>query len=629
MWKRLNNPRAARQPVPEEPALERSYRRSGDNMGLMGGRNTGLQFYDDRSAPPRRSQRDEDPRAKILPRLPFDPPTLEIDRDSEFRPISSIYSQPSPNPISSRYPRESYQTQGSYQTEYVDDEVSPQSSPELRPWDNRNQYSDDDEGVSPIDETPDISRLGFSDSGSSPRPPMSSIPVMRRDDHNKVAITAANLVSGKQTGHGPRGRVAHDPRWDPYSGEITTSDRGKPQSVKPGTFSPPSLRPVHKEAGATLGVETHISAPPQKQNTSFSDRVRKFKGSNPAPVERPPWKGATGRTTLVSPVQDQHHIPHLSIPRKSNNSSASPHSGGMSPATTVRKRSDEISVRTVIERNSRNSPTVQSPKHVTPDPVIVSQSAATRNLTRNENDAPSELERDDTIANIERNFERGIREQLPGVAEQDGETYKQPPSRFSVTTYAPSEAATPRPSKDTFETPLMPDLTPLVNRTRPRYVESPRAPSITSSVVSRKAVANGPSSPVFISMASIPAHLPASKRSSNVAKNLPMSPAEAESQDLVTSLQAQLDDLAHRKNNITRSIRQMTELMPKDSVMLTEDVRRKRELEKIKVERLREEEADVRREEHEVGLKLHRAWKRRDKGAVYEPTGLWVRRVTG
>jgi len=73
----------------------------------------------------------------------------------------------------------------------------------------------------------------------------------------------------------------------------------------------------------------------------------------------------------------------------------------------------------------------------------------------------------------------------------------------------------------------------------------------------------------------------------------------------------------------------MTELMPKDHVILTEEVRRKREDEKRKVEMLRVEEADVRREEHDIGLRLHRAWKRRDKDAVYEPTGLWVRRVTG
>jgi len=73
----------------------------------------------------------------------------------------------------------------------------------------------------------------------------------------------------------------------------------------------------------------------------------------------------------------------------------------------------------------------------------------------------------------------------------------------------------------------------------------------------------------------------------------------------------------------------MTELMPMDSLVVTDEVRRKREAEKLKIERLRIEEADVRREEHDIGLRLHRAWKRKDKEATYEPTGLWVRRVTG
>lgn len=73
----------------------------------------------------------------------------------------------------------------------------------------------------------------------------------------------------------------------------------------------------------------------------------------------------------------------------------------------------------------------------------------------------------------------------------------------------------------------------------------------------------------------------------------------------------------------------MTELMPADNITLTNDVRRKREIEKKKVEGLREEEADVTLQVREIGLRLHRAWKRKDKEAVYEPTGLWVRRVTG
>jgi len=55
------------------------------------------------------------------------------NRDSRFRPASSIYSQPSPNPINTRFPQNSFQTP-SYTEE---EEVSPQSSPELGPVKNR------------------------------------------------------------------------------------------------------------------------------------------------------------------------------------------------------------------------------------------------------------------------------------------------------------------------------------------------------------------------------------------------------------------------------------------------------------------------------------------------------------
>ncbi|KAK3062211.1 hypothetical protein LTS18_004601, partial [Coniosporium uncinatum] len=44
---------------------------------------------------------------------------------------------------------------------------------------------------------------------------------------------------------------------------------------------------------------------------------------------------------------------------------------------------------------------------------------------------------------------------------------------------------------------------------------------------------------------------------------------------------------------------------------------------------LKEELELVVSEEHEVGLMLHRAYKKRDREADYEPsTTLWVRRVT-
>jgi hypothetical protein len=124
---------------------------------------------------------------------------------------------------------------------------------------------------------------------------------------------------------------------------------------------------------------------------------------------------------------------------------------------------------------------------------------------------------------------------------------------------------------------------------------------------------------------------------SSLSKALPKSPEEGRAVDKVTALQAQLGDLARQRRNIEASIRRMTELMPGEMMgfvhgMSGEGRQRevgRREEERRKVEALRGDLADVKREEHDVGLKLHRALKKADERAVYEPTGLWVRRVTG
>jgi hypothetical protein len=114
-------------------------------------------------------------------------------------------------------------------------------------------------------------------------------------------------------------------------------------------------------------------------------------------------------------------------------------------------------------------------------------------------------------------------------------------------------------------------------------------------------------------------------------KNLPPAPPEetARDRDRVTQLNAKLQSLGNRRININQAIKQMTELMPTDNVLASDAVIRKREAEKRKVEVLKDELADVQREEYELGLKLHRAYKRMDRDAVFEPTTLWVRRVTG
>ncbi|KAK0392581.1 hypothetical protein NLU13_2076 [Sarocladium strictum] len=232
------------------------------------------------------------------------------------------------------------------------------------------------------------------------------------------------------------------------------------------------------------------------------------------------------------------------------------------------------------------------------------------------------------------------------AAEDHDDGWVQPPSRFSISTRATSHTGSPRPSGDD-DRPPVPDAaaaTPSVmDRSRPRYAdEVSDAPSAQPIVISVKPFSTfarkdktaheEPAMPApqrrETSSADVNKGRPLSVMSTS--KALPPAPPELLSaHDRVGNLKARLDNLAHRRNNINRSIKQMTELMPNDNLMASAEVLRKREIERLKVERLREELADVQQEEYELGLKLHRAYKRLDREAEFEPTGLWVRRVTG
>lgn len=495
----------------------------------------------------------------------------------------------------------------------------------------RNANANDD-NVSPIDEIPNASRFEVKQpvrqtptSGQT-----SSIPVLRREKkRSQVAAAAQNLVNRKEVGGSQR--PTKDPRWDPYSGEITTSDRGKPQSAKPGQFAPPVLRAVNNRGG--LGNESSISAAPKQ---SFTERMRSLKVNNSNPPEKPGWKGASGRVTLVNPVTDNTDVKPLNIPRREDRV-ASPEV--TSPVSDARRDETYRHHNPLMSNPSQervdqpvhsnvSSPRTDSPVSVVHDPFEIRQSVAVD--ATSPGSRPSSVEkaipRGVTESTIVQNFHSDLAEAFPKKAEE--EPYVQPPSRFSMTTYAPSTTqATPRPSTEGYEHDEVPPL-PVQEPTAPVSILARARPPVLGGEprVPRKAV--GSADPVFLAVAS---SLPARRVSqmSTLSKHLPQSPAEASSNDLISSLQAQVENLRVRRQNIARSIRQMTELMPQDRVVVTDQVRRKREEEKKKIEALRDEEAEVVREEHELGLKLHRAYKRRDKDGIYEPTTLWVRRVTG
>ncbi|KAK2071134.1 hypothetical protein P8C59_005583 [Phyllachora maydis] len=212
-----------------------------------------------------------------------------------------------------------------------------------------------------------------------------------------------------------------------------------------------------------------------------------------------------------------------------------------------------------------------------------------------------------------------------------------PPSRFGVSAYATDATDTPRQSSDehppSMPTPPSPP-TRLVNRLGMKVnhedpsVSFPFAPQTARD---RRAALDGPLGNTAVNRARMPVERPTSSASS-INKMLPPAPPEIsadQAQDRVAMLNAQLSALGNRRINLTRSIKQMTELMPMDNLMASREVLLKRDMEKRKVAALKNELAEVQREEYDLGLKLHRAYKRMDRDAVWEPTTLWVRRVAG
>ena len=109
------------------------------------------------------------------------------------------------------------------------------------------------------------------------------------------------------------------------------------------------------------------------------------------------------------------------------------------------------------------------------------------------------------------------------------------------------------------------------------------------------------------------------------SKALPKPPPDAPIIDPVKSLQAKQEVLRRRRRNIETVIHELTNVVQPSPIAY--DIASRNEIKKT-VSALQTELSEIVKDEHETGLKLHRAWKRHDDFADYEPTSIWVRRVT-
>jgi hypothetical protein len=105
-------------------------------------------------------------------------------------------------------------------------------------------------------------------------------------------------------------------------------------------------------------------------------------------------------------------------------------------------------------------------------------------------------------------------------------------------------------------------------------------------------------------------------------KALPPSPPGVRGRDIVDALQEKANELEKRRWNVEKHIRELES--PQHQNPLQYDIKSRRQIDK-RIAALKSQVEDLRREEHDNGIKLHRAWRKRDDGE--EHTSLWVKRI--
>ncbi|KAK3203103.1 hypothetical protein GRF29_112g284280 [Pseudopithomyces chartarum] len=522
-------------------------------------------------------------------------------RTSEVPTVSSVYSQPSPE---LRYDRHRPSEDQPF-------DISPPSSPEPDHYQQntgqpRRFRSMRD--VSPVDENrgqPMLSPQGGS-----------HIPVMRKAPptlHNQDSNTATQKFWG--------GKVPANSKvlWDEYSGEPTSSNAGKAARVTPGSYQKSSASPPSARLRET-GYDVSITAG-SRRNQSLAERANRY-GTKPAPVDtrpREPWSRATGRAEIARPFKDQPSDKPLQIKKKDNSRAAKFEKDAPDSLSADAARVSEPADTMVVA----DSPTEHN-THEEPIKPIVPLKVARTSQSR----------------------------------DFSSPTSPQNPSSFNPYTYSPVTPTSNQPSGPTneplfvddlqqqYNLPAFPPPSPIpplptsrvpsepvsaanaiLSRKRPTQVPDrvPARKPIASSVASTAAPTAASTARNTMISSGPPSPRPDSTFSTSTRKDLPRPPTELQAVDHIEVLESQMEDLKVRRNNVYRLLNDLNNMAPPNPMVT--DFKRMRIVEQRKKD-FEGELAEIKREEHDVGLKLHRAWRKRESADPGSESAFWVRRVT-
>ena len=470
-------------------------------------------------------------------------------------------------------------------------------------------------------------------------------------------------------------------KWDDYSGEPTTADSGKPPQTRPGAQQPLEMQyPQLKERTKQILAGLRDRTQPQ-QKTAWARTpppVAADPLDNP-PAPKQPWKGASGREAIVAPVKNTAAARNKPLKHPEQNVSkldpiqdrartVSP-DGEQRPQQTVQPKEPEPAKSQVSQRTYATQPKAKTPpkpdlsiravpsqEEIKPVAPLKVKSPRVRSPAEAENIAslqspfhsphPSQFRvNNDLAASVNKEKDTGhgelpvdLRHPFRAPAEEHNpkrtnegsqqpgtsQLVHEPESKLSWTTYATTRNDSPesmRPIKlDSSPVPSHSSMpSPLIMRKRPISTaaynppfSNPEAAGPRVSIVSRKPI------PVERNRAG--------SGMLSSSKSLPPTPIEMQAGDKISTLEARLEDLSRRRRNNKKIVQELQEALKKNAIVY--DTWKRTEVEK-QIINLENELLDISREEHEVGLQLHRAQRKKDREDCYEnPTGLWIKRVT-
>ena len=524
------------------------------------------------------------------------------------------------------------------------DDVSPPDSP--RPEDGARSSSPN---VSPITDAGSGHRLS-----SSSRTYASNIPLPKQ----KAGGTTAFISGWKEKIAAAQAQTAGKMKWDAYSGEPSGSEKARPGQVVPGLTNFDQTGSGHAST-----VTTTVTSQPPPTKTLFGTTLKKTQRKEPSlapsPPPKEPWRGASGRAPIIEPVESrpdpkgtkksfptpsqrrQKQGIRQAIGLKSPEPKNSPTEKGKRASPSPPPASEKVVLprqAEAMEDLSSNGSDIDTPRQeYTQSPLSIPPridsmvqgdqksgigGALTSISTIPENqEAPPTVRKVSTEPVPTKSLPTEISSRtnsLPPTYEYASDQFQlasgnldmnnEPASRFSATTYNTVIQDMPDTPKQSFDEPPLPASfgESILNRKRPVPTAgvSGRAKPPSRKPTPSEITANG-----------------------NVdGKALPQQPAEESAVDRVVLLEAKLNSLHKRKQNLQTVIHELTNVVQPSSAAY--DVASRQEIKKT-VEGLNVESAAVAKEIHETGMKLHRALKKRDESSSFEPTGLWVRRVTG